>query len=76
MDEHYHEVYFYQYCKDCKYEKTPQEKDPCHECLSETMNLYSHKPVKYEDKDQLAKNTSCLMEGETKNDIFQRNIYA
>ena len=51
MDEHYHEVYFHQYCKTCKYEKTPQEKDPCHDCLSETMNLYSHKPVKYEDKD-------------------------
>ena len=51
MDEHYHEVCFYQYCKTCKYEKTSQEKDPCHECLSEAMNLYSHKPVKYEDKD-------------------------
>lgn len=51
MDEHYHEVYFDQYCKTCKYKKTPQEKDPCHECLSEPMNLYSNKPVKYEDKD-------------------------
>ncbi len=50
MDEHYHEVYFDQYCKTCKYEKTPQEKDPCHECLAEPMNLYSHKPVKYEEK--------------------------
>lgn len=51
MDEHYHEVYFDQYCKKCKHEKTPQEKDPCHECLGEPMNLYSHKPVKYEEKE-------------------------
>ena len=65
MDEHYHEVYFDQYCKTCKYEKTPQEKDPCHECLSETMNLYSHKPVKYEDKDQLAKFTYAIMREQT-----------
>lgn len=51
MDEHYHEVYFDQYCKTCKYEKVLQEKDPCNECLAEPINLYSHKPVKYEDKD-------------------------
>ena len=63
MDEHYHEVYFDQYCKTCKYEKIPQEKDPCNECLAEPINLYSHKPVKYEDKDQLTKDTAPLMKG-------------
>lgn len=51
MDEHYHEVYFYQYCKTCKYEKVPQGKDPCHECLSEPANLCSHKPARYEEKE-------------------------
>ena len=65
MDEYYHEVYFDQYCKKCKYEKTPQEKDPCHECLGEPMNLYSHKPVKYEDKDQFAKFTYAIMREQT-----------
>lgn len=46
----YKEVYFEQYCKTCKNKKTDETKDPCHQCLSEPMNLYSHKPVNWKDE--------------------------
>lgn len=50
MTENYKEVYFDQYCKTCKYKDTKETDDPCNECLYEPMNLYSHKPVKWEEK--------------------------
>lgn len=49
--EEYKEVYFHEYCKNCKhYVKGDMVKEPCNECLSEPINLYSHKPVKFEEK--------------------------
>ena len=50
MEESYKEVYFDQYCKNCKYEKLKEIDDPCDECLNNPVNLYSHKPVMYEEK--------------------------
>ena len=50
MSENYKEVYFDQYCKTCKYKDMKETDDPCDECLYEPMNLYSHKPVKWEEK--------------------------
>ena len=50
MEESYKEVYFDQYCKNCKYEKMKETDDPCDECLNNPENLYSHKPVMYEEK--------------------------
>lgn len=47
-DELYKEVYFHKYCKTCKHEKVKQEDEPCNTCLEDPVNLYSHKPVKYE----------------------------
>lgn len=51
MEEQYKEVYFDQYCKTCKHKDILEEKDPCHRCLSEPTNLYSHKPVEWAAKD-------------------------
>lgn len=52
MDQQsYKEVYFHEYCKTCKHEKTEDKDDPCNDCLSEPTNLDSHKPVKYEKKE-------------------------
>ena len=48
----YKEVYFDQYCKYCKYEKVKDTKQPCDECLENPMNLHSHKPVKFEEKEK------------------------
>ena len=51
MDEQdYKEVYFDQYCKTCKHAKKDSYEDPCFECLDNPVNLYSHKPVKWEEK--------------------------
>lgn len=48
-DEQYKEVYFHNYCKDCKYKNVDDMDEPCNECLEEPINLYSHKPVKWEE---------------------------
>ena len=47
----YKEVYFDEYCKKCKHEKVKEHDRPCDECLSEPLNLNTHRPVKYEKKD-------------------------
>lgn len=41
------EVYFDKYCEKCKYKDLKEVKDPCHECLSNPVNLYSHKPINF-----------------------------
>lgn len=52
MSEGYKEVYFCQYCKSCKYEKLAEHEEPCDDCLNESVNTYSHKPVCYEEADK------------------------
>lgn len=49
--ETYKEVYFGQYCKVCKYCEKAETDEPCDDCLNEPVNVYSHKPVKWEEKD-------------------------
>lgn len=51
MEETYKEVYYSQYCKNCKHEKLKEYDDPCHDCLNEPVNVYSHKPVYFEEKE-------------------------
>ncbi len=51
MTDGMREVYFHEYCGKCKYYGVPEELDPCHDCLNEPANLYSHKPVKYEPEE-------------------------
>lgn len=50
MEDDYKIVRFEEYCKKCKYEKLKDEEDPCNECLTSPVNLYSHKPVNFEEK--------------------------
>ena len=50
MDDQYKEVYFGQYCKTCKHIEQEENEEPCDECLSEPINLYTHRPVKWEAK--------------------------
>lgn len=53
MDSDYKEVYFDEYCKTCKHEKAQEtEGSPCDECLDNPINLYSHKPVKWVEKEK------------------------
>ena len=50
MEESYKEVYYNEYCKTCKHFYTDEWEDPCDECLSKPVNLYSHKPVNWEER--------------------------
>lgn len=52
MEDIYKEVYFDQYCQFCKHEKLKEADDPCDDCLAQTVNLYSHKPVYWEEKEK------------------------
>lgn len=47
----YKEVYYHEYCKTCKNRKVANTEEPCNECLSEPINLDTHRPVKYEKKE-------------------------
>lgn len=50
-DSNLFEVYFYKYCKRCKYKNLREEEDPCNECLSNPLNVESHKPINFEEKE-------------------------
>lgn len=52
VDNDYQEVYFDQYCKTCKHEKCSNYESPCEKCLDNPVNLYSHKPINYEEKEK------------------------
>lgn len=45
-------VNFDNYCETCKHWNTKQDEEPCNECLSNPVNEYSHKPIKYEKKEK------------------------
>lgn len=52
MGETFKEVFFEDYCKTCKYEDLLETEDPCDACLLCPVNLYSHKPVNWKEKDK------------------------
>lgn len=52
MDEIYKEVYFHEFCETCEYRKKKNVEEPCNKCLDKPLNLYSHKPVNYKQKEE------------------------
>ena len=50
MIDNYKEVRFDLYCKKCKHCNKKEDEEPCDECLSNPVNLYSHKPINFEEK--------------------------
>ena len=50
MEYEYKEVEFWKYCEKCKHYEVEDVKDPCNDCLDETVNLHSTKPVYFEEK--------------------------
>lgn len=52
MDESLKEVYFDMYCHNCIHFDKSGCEEPCDDCLSEPVNTYSHKPVKYVEKEK------------------------
>ena len=51
MVSNYKEVYFDPYCEKCKHEKKTETDEPCSECLSNPVNEFSHKPIKFEERE-------------------------
>lgn len=51
MDEIYKFVDFDKYCVKCKHANTPEEKNPCAECLEWPVNIHSAKPLRYEENE-------------------------
>lgn len=49
--DNWKEVWFGDYCKDCKYSDEAEDSDICNECLTECARLNSHKPVNFKEKD-------------------------
>ena len=49
MELIYKEVYFHQYCSTCRYREVKESDKPCDGCLSESMNVYSHKPINWKE---------------------------
>ena len=43
-------VDFHKYCGSCKHFDKKESEDPCYDCLAESTNTDSHKPVKWEEK--------------------------
>lgn len=50
MEEKNKEVFFNEYCPECKHFTVKEEDDPCDECLYNPSNVNSHKPVNFEAK--------------------------
>lgn len=48
-------VQFDKYCKKCKHYEKDENEEPCDECLSHPTNVWSHKPMKFEEKTERKK---------------------
>lgn len=51
LDHEYKEVRYDKYCAKCKNSNIAGYEEPCNECLDNPMNLYSQKPIKFEEKE-------------------------
>lgn len=51
MENEYKEVYFGEWCVKCKHGDSTEEEVPCYDCLAEPVNLHSHKPLYFEEKE-------------------------
>ena len=45
-------VSFCEYCRNCVYAQTEPSEDPCCECVSHPVNLFSERPVFFKEKDK------------------------
>ena len=45
-------VEFDKFCPKCKHYKKLESEEPCWECLNEPYNLYTNRPVKFEEEEK------------------------
>ena len=50
MDEDYKMVEYHKYCETCKHKGLKENEEPCAECLDNPLNMYTDKPIKFEEK--------------------------
>lgn len=50
MDEHIHEVSFYDWCPKCQHYLKKGDEEPCDSCLDQPWNTDSRKPVNFKEK--------------------------
>lgn len=48
MDDKIKEVTFWDYCNSCVHKDVYEGEDPCNECLTQSWNENSKKPIKFE----------------------------
>lgn len=46
------EVDFFKWCPLCKHKDKKESDEPCRDCLEETSNTHSTKPVRLEEKEK------------------------
>ena len=76
-DSEYKEVMFNIYCTSCKHALLDDTKEPCAECLDNTANLYSHRPVKWERGKMTVDQAYDILNSYTKSDqvpIYEKYI--
>lgn len=42
-------VKYEEYCSQCRYKDLGENEEPCNECLTWPVNLYSRKPIKFKE---------------------------
>ena len=50
LDSEYREVRYDIYCEQCKHKEETGYESVCEECLDNPTNLYTDKPVKFEEE--------------------------
>ena len=45
-------VKFETYCPMCKHFQESEAEDTCHYCLQTPVNMYSHKPINFKEKER------------------------
>lgn len=50
MDTQFKIVDFETYCKLCKHKDCLESEDPCFDCLDTPVNVYSRKPINFEEE--------------------------
>lgn len=61
MNEEYLEVNFEKYCQTCQHKELEEKFDPCNRCLEHGCNLNSHKPVMWEEKNEINRQCYCKL---------------
>ena len=49
MESNTKEVYYHEYCPKCEHYEVEGYQEPCNECLAQSYNYNSHKPINFHE---------------------------